>query len=427
MLFQGLVASGKLQTTLTAPTSYFRGFGTVGDAVSIVADTGQTRVYNNGLALDTTGRVICGTTFDHYGPGALPLTATDGLVINAASAATIYVAGVPFVGGAIATSVPLLCGAPTGLTATANGATQIDLSWTAPTNVGGGTITGYKIERESPVGGGFSTLVADTGTTTTSYSNTGLTGSTQYNYRVSAINASGAGTASSAANATTASASTFPDIRAVVNKATDNGVDAGGTGSITLNIPTGHAAGNRLVVAFMASGTTNDTGNSGTAPCSTPAGYTLLRNYSTGDGNTYHAVAIFEKKNCTGSETALTLSGYSGAMAGAIFCVTGDNTAAAGEVGANTATMDPPSLSPSWGSAKTLWVAIAASRTGTAISGYGANTPDDRNQANTTGGSGTADATIGMASASSEVATFNPDAFTGPASGKTLTLAIRPA
>ena len=37
-------------------------------------------------------------------------------------------------------------GAPTGLTATASGTTQIDLSWTAPADNGGRVITGYKIE-----------------------------------------------------------------------------------------------------------------------------------------------------------------------------------------------------------------------------------------------------------------------------------------
>lgn len=90
----------------------------------------------------------------------------------------------------------------TGLVATASIASEIDLSWTAPYN-GGSPITGYKIERESPVGGGWSTLVSNTGNTNTTYSDTGLEQDTQYNYRVSAINTIGIGTPSSEASDTT--------------------------------------------------------------------------------------------------------------------------------------------------------------------------------------------------------------------------------
>ena len=105
-----------------------------------------------------------------------------------------------------ATTVP---GAPTGLTATASGTTTINLSWTAPADNGGAAITGYRIEVSPNRGTNWSNRVANTGTTTTTYSQTGLFAGTTRHYRVSAINALGStGAASSTANATTDDAAT---------------------------------------------------------------------------------------------------------------------------------------------------------------------------------------------------------------------------
>jgi hypothetical protein len=70
-------------------------------------------------------------------------------------------------------------------------ATVINLSWSAG-STNGGAITGYKIQR-STNGSSWSNVVADTGSTGTTYSNTGLTGSTAYYYRVAAINVAGTG------------------------------------------------------------------------------------------------------------------------------------------------------------------------------------------------------------------------------------------
>ena len=96
-------------------------------------------------------------------------------------------------------------GMPTGLTATADGQTEIDLSWTAPSDDGGEAITGYRIE-VSTDGSSWSDLVADTGSTTTSYPHTGLTAGATRHYRVSAINSAGTGTASNTDSATTEAA-----------------------------------------------------------------------------------------------------------------------------------------------------------------------------------------------------------------------------
>lgn len=100
-------------------------------------------------------------------------------------------------------AVATVPGAPTALTATAGATGIIDLAWTAPASDGGSSITGYQIDRESPTGNGFSILVADTGNTNVTYQDTGLSDSTQYNYRISAINAIGVGAASNEDSATT--------------------------------------------------------------------------------------------------------------------------------------------------------------------------------------------------------------------------------
>ena len=98
-------------------------------------------------------------------------------------------------------SGPTVPSAPTGLEANSISDSQINLSWVAPSN-GGSAITGYEIERESPVGRGFSVLVTNIGNTTT-YNDNGLNSNTQYNYQVSAINSVGKSSPSNQAAGTT--------------------------------------------------------------------------------------------------------------------------------------------------------------------------------------------------------------------------------
>jgi YD repeat-containing protein len=97
--------------------------------------------------------------------------------------------------------------APTSPTATAVSATQINITWTASTdNVG---VTGYRVERCS---GASCTSFAQIGTpTTTSYTDTGLTASTTYSYRMRATDAAGnLSSYSSTVSATTSAAGSGP-------------------------------------------------------------------------------------------------------------------------------------------------------------------------------------------------------------------------
>ncbi len=96
---------------------------------------------------------------------------------------------------------------PTGLTASAFSSSRIDLSWTAPTNYGSSAITGYTIERSTDGGASWSTLASNTGSTATTYSDTGLVSSTTYAYKVYAINSAGTSLPSNIASATTKSSS----------------------------------------------------------------------------------------------------------------------------------------------------------------------------------------------------------------------------
>jgi|SRR6266850_8462242 len=91
---------------------------------------------------------------------------------------------------------------PTGLTATAQ-ILQTDLSWNAPSDNGGSAITGYMIERSTDNGNTWSVLVANTGSTGTTYSDTSVFPLTTYTYRVSAINDVGTSDPSNTASATT--------------------------------------------------------------------------------------------------------------------------------------------------------------------------------------------------------------------------------
>ena len=83
--------------------------------------------------------------------------------------------------------------APTGLTATA-GNGQVSLSWSASSGA-----TSYNVKRATTNGGPYTTVATST---TTSYTNTGLTNGTTYYFVVSAVNSAGESGNSNQASAT---------------------------------------------------------------------------------------------------------------------------------------------------------------------------------------------------------------------------------
>ena len=98
---------------------------------------------------------------------------------------------------------PDVPGPPTGLTARAMGASQIDLTWNAPRSTGGAAVVGYRIEASSNGGRTWRIIRSNTGSAATRYSHRGLQPATTWHYRVSAINTAGVGAASGVARATT--------------------------------------------------------------------------------------------------------------------------------------------------------------------------------------------------------------------------------
>jgi transcriptional regulator CtsR len=109
-----------------------------------------------------------------------------------ASGASVYSAE------ANATTLPFPPAAPSALSATAESSSSIRINWTDNAN----NETQFKIERKTGAGGTYAQIVTVSANVTT-YTNTSLSPSTQYYYRVRANNTGGDSAYSAEANATT--------------------------------------------------------------------------------------------------------------------------------------------------------------------------------------------------------------------------------
>src|SRR5207245_2523061 len=140
------------------------------------ADNGGSAITGYMIERSANGGSTWSTIASNSGSTATTFSDT---ALAAGTAYTYRVSAINSVGtgspsnSASATTLAVAPSPPMGLAATAVSSSQINLSWTAPNN-GGSAITGYKIERSADGGSTWSTLVANTGITGTTYSDTGL-------------------------------------------------------------------------------------------------------------------------------------------------------------------------------------------------------------------------------------------------------------
>ena len=203
---------------------------TTNEAATSQIEYGPTTTYGSLIPLVDSNLV---TAHSVLVPGLAPSTTYNYRIrtVDAAGNQTISSNGTFTTAAGADTVAPSV---PTGLTATPISTTQINLSWNASTdNVG---VTGYRVFRD-----GGSTPIATV--TTTSYSDSGLTASTTYQYTVIAIdaagNASGPSVAASAATDTIVLDTTAPTVSArTVTNVTSN--------SVTVNWTTNEAATSQI-------------------------------------------------------------------------------------------------------------------------------------------------------------------------------------
>jgi subtilisin family serine protease len=146
-------------------------------------------------------------------PAATAQQVRSAILQSATTTPTASMAGITVTGGRLNLGVwftgpppPTAPAAPTGLTATAVAATQVNLSWADNAN----DETGYTVERCTGASCTGFAPIATLAANTTSYQNTGLAASTTYRYRVFASNSAGNSGSSNVASATTQGGGTAP-------------------------------------------------------------------------------------------------------------------------------------------------------------------------------------------------------------------------
>lgn len=205
----------------------------------------------------------------------------------------------------------------------------------------------------------------------------------------------------------------------VVNGTATYQSSAGAT-SHTINLPSGIVVGELLVVVIGKGTATN-------ANITIPSGWTSVINESqtaalhiikrVADGSEGSTLNITCAQSCGMASIVYRMSGYN----------TGTNTAIGTAVSASTTTPNPPSLTPSWGAARNMWLAIAVRRSTGNLTAYPTNYTENQNAL--VGSAGGSTIRLWVAGRFNNVATEDPGTFTIDSAQTTRsnTFAVRPA
>jgi chitodextrinase len=193
-----------LAATAVSPTQVNLGWTASTDNVGV---TGYRVERCQGAGCTDFAEIATTTTTSHSDSGRLPGTVYRYRVraVDAAGNLSVYSSIATATTPAVPDNAPPT--APTGLTAAAVGSSQVNLAWSASTDDVG--VTGYRVERCA--GAGCTNFAEVASPTATSYSDTGLSPSTTYRYRVRAVDAAAnLGGYSTVAEATTGVAPPAP-------------------------------------------------------------------------------------------------------------------------------------------------------------------------------------------------------------------------
>jgi hypothetical protein len=249
-----------------ASRGYFGGATTPGAPTSVVSTKGNGQIsvaftapsFDGGLPITTYEYALSTDSYATFTTRSTGTTASP-LVITGLANGTSYgvkIRAVNSLGAGVASDAATAVtpstvpDAPTSVSGTANGVTSSTVTWTAPANTGGAAITGYKVEYAASPYSSYTVFNANTGTTATSISVTGLTNGTSYKFRVSATNLNGFGATAESGVVVTNIVPAAPTIGAMTLSTTNT------TDSLAWTAPT--ANGGSAITGYVYQTTTND-------------------------------------------------------------------------------------------------------------------------------------------------------------------------